>query len=230
LSRSNYACDVNGVCYIEGWNEAYLIDQGNTNTCAIASYRMGASVILGEKIPEDAVKNIWFYRNGGRDWGVPPFLQGSPNSVVRNVKATPTKGNKADIINYVVNDIPVIVTFAYPLWGHAVLAIGYNERSNELLFADSAVGRVVREISLLARMEEQIAYSYPDIYQRTISSNPNAYTCLDGFLSHRDFMGFVPPYSITTMTKSRFGHYGGPPPPQMPTHPGGVGINNRFLQ
>ncbi len=203
--------DPSGNWLITGWNDEYLMNQGDTNKCAIYSLAMGVSVIYGTKVDVDRLDNGWLWTEQGIDWGVPPKLQPSGvNPIYRNVRASYETGGKADIISLLGQDLPVVVTFAFPLWGHSVLAIGYEPDTNELVFADPATGTVRYENEFLESTKSAIHRKYPwtdtSKYRYALK---NSYNTVDSFLQQTDLLGFVPPRSLTVLRQSTIYHGGG---------------------
>ena len=216
-------CDVNGNCFIEGWRDEYLMYQGYTNKCAIYSLAMGVSVIYGTAVDVDTLDNGWLWTSEGIDWGIPPILQPSGvNPIYRNVTATYMNGGKKEIVSLLEQDLPVVVTFAFPLWGHSVLAIGYNTETDQVIFADPATGTKRFENEFLETTKNHIYKSYPWTNpNKNRFANANVYDTLDSFLQNTDMLMFVPPRSLTVLRRSFLYHGGGKAPSIPITAPGG---------
>ena len=202
--------DPSGHWYINGWEDEYLINQGNTNKSAIYSLAMGLSIIYGSQIDVNTLDNGWLWTDVGIDWGIPPALQPSGvNPIYRNAMAYYTTGGKAEIIDFLSKDLPVVVTFAFPFWGHSVLAIGYEPDINQLIFADPATGTKRYETEFLEGTRNNLYKKYPwTDPMKTRHVVASAYNSTDNFLRQTDIFGFVPPRSLTVITRSTIYHGG----------------------
>ena len=67
------------------------------------------------------------------------------------IKATYTHGNRADLINNLNNGCPTIVTIALPTKdvAHALVVIGYDPATQELIFYNPATGKKQSESEVL---------------------------------------------------------------------------------
>ena len=155
--------DPSGNWLIPGWDDKYILNQGQTNRCAIFSLAMASSAVSEMQVDEVKLEQAWIWRKLGLDWGIPPTLQPKGvNNTFPEIEAEYLQGNKETIISLLEQGNPVVVTLAYPKYGHSVVAIGYEPLSDELIFVNPAGGNRRNESELVNEIRSQIKYYYPN--------------------------------------------------------------------
>jgi len=155
--------DPSGNWLIPGWDDTYILNQGQTNRCAVFSLAMASSAVSEMRVDEAKLEQAWIWRKLGLDWGIPPALQpGGVNKTFPNIEANYLQGDKERIIKFLEQGNPVVVTIAYPKYGHSVVAIGYEPLSDELIFVNPAGGQRSYETELVNEIRHQIEYYHPN--------------------------------------------------------------------
>jgi len=115
------------------------------------------------QVDEVKLEQAWIWRKLGLDWGIPPTLQPKGvNNTFPEIEAEYLQGNKETIISLLEQGNPVVVTLAYPKYGHSVVAIGYEPLSDELIFVNPAGGNRRNESELVNDIRSQIGYFFPN--------------------------------------------------------------------
>lgn len=203
----NYACDANGDCFIAGWSLDYArVQEGNS--CAVNSVAMAVSVLKGQNITQEGIID-YFPITKHLDLGAPAFIQSTVGNLFDiNVSATKARLDKEGIIQQLEIDRPVVVTFALPLakdmdgnrWaGHSILAIGYRESTNEIIFLNPASGKVEYENSLVQKYGSDVKKNFNEAVSSRYSFNDF------GSLQSNSNV-FVPAYTTVVFFHSIFHH------------------------
>ncbi len=137
--------------YINGYDDSYLFQQSG-NTCAVASVAVSLSILTGHKYTQADIQPIFPHTSIGI--GVIPREQevGINTIFPGQIKATFTQGTRADLIANVFKGCPTIVTITIPGSGyaHALVVIGYDPKTDELIFYNPASGGRETESEILA--------------------------------------------------------------------------------
>jgi hypothetical protein len=152
--------------YIDGWDDSYIQEQKG-NTCAVVSAAVAMSILYGRKITQQEVQPA--FPNTYFDIGVIPAQQAIMiNAFDPELKATIAQGTRADLMSNLNNDLPTIVTINLK-WNqyvaHAIVLIGYDPATGELMFFDPANGDVVPESEILNRNNQGRGFiSFDDLW------------------------------------------------------------------
>jgi RHS repeat-associated protein len=121
------------------------------NTCAVASMALAISIVLDTRVIQADIQV--FYPNTYIGIGVVPPQQPTAAVIDPRVRATFAQGNRADLENNVRNGNPTVVSFTVAGWGvgHAVVVVGENTATGELIFWDPQNNNFWYENQILAR-------------------------------------------------------------------------------
>ncbi|MEA3439509.1 MAG: RHS repeat-associated core domain-containing protein, partial [Chloroflexota bacterium] len=186
--------------YIAGWDDDYR-QQQDGNTCAVVSATVAISILYGSKHTQQDIQFAFAHtyklmfevpvltldgnqlkvknrKFGYPGLGVIPQEQAFViNALDPSLEAVFTQGTRADLLNNLNNGYPTIVNLALKPWvfGHALVAIGYDPDTDELWFFDPAYGDIKSENDILQRYDKGRGYSsFDDLWSASnvfISSN-----------------------------------------------------------
>lgn len=151
---------------IAGWSDRYRQKQSG-NTCAVVAIAVAMSIVTGTMFTEQAL--LPFFPNTG--WhinemdlpvvghvyetdglGVVPWQQALAVNVAGGFSAKASHGSRNELIQNIKNGIPTIVTIALKPedgWGHALVAVGFDNITGELIFFNPATGNIETESFVL---------------------------------------------------------------------------------
>jgi len=181
--------------YIAGWDDSYRQRQRG-NTCAVVSSAVAVSILTGHKVTQKDIQWRYPLTHGGI--GVHPRDQDDGiNVLYPNLEATYSQGSRADLMNNLQNDLPTIVSLALPasvngkpVYGHAIVAIGFDPTTGDIQFFNPA--------NKLKMTESDIYSMYNDMWVK------------EEGISFRDFSDlwsqknvFIPANSMVTVEQAR---------------------------
>jgi len=143
--------------YINGWKSEYAQKQ-NGNTCAVVSMAVSLSIVYGTKLTQDEVQGL--YPNTYLGIGVVPFQQ-TVIDLDLTTEATYSQGTRADLLQNLNNNLPTIVSLALPGWdiGHAIVAIGFDPATSEIIFFNPATGMTAAESQILKDYDKKRGFA-----------------------------------------------------------------------
>jgi RHS repeat-associated protein len=119
------------------WDNPYYHTQAG-NTCAVVSMAVSISTVMDTGVTQADIQAL--YPNTYVGIGVVPPQQPTAAIIDPRVRATFSRGNRADLENNVGMGIPSVVSFTLP-WpevGHAVVVVGQNTVTGQLVLFDPA--------------------------------------------------------------------------------------------
>lgn len=124
----------------------------------MVSIAVSLSIVYGSKISQDDVQVL--FPNTYVGIGVVP-LQQTMVGLDLTTKATYSQGTRADLMNNLNNNLPTIVSLTLPGWdiGHAIVAIGFDPVTREIVFFDPATGNIELESKILANYNRGRGFS-----------------------------------------------------------------------
>jgi RHS repeat-associated protein len=158
--------DPTGHFMIAGWDNRYLQTQVG-NTCAVVAIAVAFSILTGYKFTQQDIQPL----APNTKWSIPemnlpvigkiqatdglgvlPFQQKLMVDAMGGFTAEATHGTRSELMDNLKNGIPTIVTIALDPdkgWGHALVVVGCDDKTGELLFFNPAYGKIQSESELL---------------------------------------------------------------------------------
>lgn len=158
----NYACDVDGYCFVDGWEDWYEKHpnwtQGNENTCWAVSTSLAITIASTEVVTTDKFLQSYDLAKPQRVGGILKKGVGVPLQTVaakanrnyyKNAVFIVQPYTREQLQYNIKNDIPTVIQTPFPNWldaGHDWVVIGM--KGDSFLFYNPW-GKVVNEVELM---------------------------------------------------------------------------------